>query len=79
MNRAMYDRELFAYVLHDVDLTTSWPMDSVNIAAQQPEGRPDSLTIGKFDTRSEASIGRRKFILLSGALRCNHAISGQTP
>ncbi len=51
---------LRANVLHDVNFTTGWPAHGVTIATKQPEGWPNALTNGKFDTGFKKSICKAK-------------------
>src|SRR5581483_10960876 len=56
VNRAVDRRWFLPYIFHDVDLTALRPSNFPDVVAEQPECRPDPLSLGNLDARLEASI-----------------------
>src|ERR1051326_8178552 len=63
MNSAVNCGRLFADVFHDVDLAAVGPADLVDVFAEHPERRPDSLPARNLDAGFETSIGLSEFAL----------------
>src|SRR5260370_7495367 len=55
VNCALRLERLGAIVLHDVDLATARPTDTV--VAQHPEGRPDGLAGGNLNPSFNSAVG----------------------
>src|SRR2546423_15008887 len=53
---AVHDRRLAADVLHDIDLARLRPTDSVDVVAEHPERRPQTLPARNTDARLEAAV-----------------------
>src|SRR5688572_27110728 len=58
MHRPMHLVRLAANVLHHVDLTALRPADGVDVGAEHPERRPESLSARDADASFDAPIGR---------------------
>ena len=56
VQRAVHHRRLAADVLHDVDLAAARPSSRVDVGAEHPEGRPQSLPARDADARLEAPV-----------------------
>ena len=61
MDRSVNRRGLLADVLHNVDLTACWPVDTVDVVSQHPEGGPQALSIWNFHAGFKAAVGLDKF------------------
>src|SRR5687767_6984825 len=49
---------LAADILHHVDLAAPWPADGVDVGAEHPERRPESLSARDANASFEAAVGR---------------------
>src|SRR5277367_4271840 len=65
----MNDRGFRADVLHDVDFSAIGPSGGGEIVAEQPEGRPNPLTVWKLDARFEPAVFLGEFSLRLNAPR----------
>src|SRR5260370_859097 len=60
MHCSVNNHWLFAKILHYINFTTGRPASRRQVAAKQPEPRPESLTGGKFDSGFKASVEKTK-------------------
>ena len=63
VHAAVDDVRLLADVLHDVDLAACGPAHSGDVLPQQPERRPEALSIGNLDARLETAVGLVELVL----------------